>query len=76
LQQSGFALRVIQAHGQPRSRLLPLYLTALAQPVEGNNLPTIQAEHWVKRKRRYGLLHRRLLTRLFPRQAWLPVYAS
>jgi SAM-dependent methyltransferase len=76
LETAGYSLIRIRRHGEPRSRLLPLYLTVLAQP-EGQagkiwaKKPT--REQGVVLKRRTGMIHRRILERIFPRQAWLPV---
>lgn len=72
LQQAGFeTVRFVQ-HGRPRSSILPLYLTVLARPSQRSTAPEISPERWVAARRRYGLLHRRLLTRLVPGRAWLP----
>ncbi len=79
LEISGFEVLSLEQHGRPRSNLIPLYLTALARPASsskeddlaGSALPA--AEKGVQRKRKWGLFHRRLVTRLFPRQAWLPI---
>jgi len=75
LQKSGFDITGFQEHGQPRSAILPLYLTALARP-SASPLPggsQVTPESGVRRKRRLGMLRRRVLTRLTPRRAWLPV---
>ena len=72
LQQSGFEIVAIKQHGQPRSQILPLYLTVLARPSLKPDAPPVAPERWVAAKRRYGLLHRRLLSRLAPGRAWLP----
>ncbi|MGW8249498.1 MAG: class I SAM-dependent methyltransferase [Anaerolineales bacterium] len=74
LKKSGFEVTYLQPHGEPRSRIIPLYLTALAQPVQAaSEVFQPAVEKAVRRKRKWGLLQRRLLARLFPRQAWLPV---
>jgi len=72
LEKAGFEIVRLERHGRPRSKLLPLYLTVLARPLPGaprtwNLLP----EKRVAFKRRVGMLRRRLLERLFPKQAWL-----
>jgi 2-polyprenyl-3-methyl-5-hydroxy-6-metoxy-1,4-benzoquinol methylase len=72
LQQAGYRVLHLWTHGRPRSRLLPLYTTVLASPQAESQLRQVQPEHWVEIKRTYGLLHRNLLSRLFPHQAWLP----
>jgi 2-polyprenyl-3-methyl-5-hydroxy-6-metoxy-1,4-benzoquinol methylase len=73
LGKAGFTVHAWQQHGQPRSRLIPLYLTVLAQPQDEPAERIIQPEHWVAAKRRIGMLQRKLVTRLFPRQAWVAV---
>jgi hypothetical protein len=79
VQQAGFEPVAVQAHGQPRSRLLHLYLTVLARPSSGglpsvplSSLP-IRPETRVAFKRKAGIQIRRLIERLLPAQAWLPV---
>lgn len=75
LEKAGYGLVKLEKHGRPRSKLLPLYLTVLARPLPGaprtcNLLP----EKRVAFKRRVGMLRRRLLERLFPKQAWISSY--
>ncbi|RME05408.1 MAG: methyltransferase domain-containing protein [Anaerolineae bacterium] len=72
LLQAGYTVMALHRHGQPRSELLPLYLTALAHPARGKP-PAVQPERGVARKRRGGLLRRRALERLFPHRAWKPL---
>jgi hypothetical protein len=74
LEQGGFQVIRLKAHGQPRSVVLPLYLTALARPLAGRRLPggfKARPERAVALKRRWGLTRRRALERLFPDLAWL-----
>jgi SAM-dependent methyltransferase len=73
LEKAGFEIHVFQLHGLPRSRLIPLYLTVLALPAHGNGDFKVHPERGVRIKRRLGIFRRRLLTRLFPRQAWKKV---
>ena len=79
LKKAGFEVLTIQEHGQPRSRIIPLYITLLAQPVTASveiEVPTNYQpipERGVRRKRQWGLLRRGISTRLFPRRAWLPI---
>jgi SAM-dependent methyltransferase len=72
LLQAGFEVLKIEQHGRPRSRLLPLYLSFLARPapVTQRSFP-LKPEKWVSAKRQAGMLRRRLLEHLFPRQAWI-----
>jgi 2-polyprenyl-3-methyl-5-hydroxy-6-metoxy-1,4-benzoquinol methylase len=71
LQKAGYEIVASQQHGRPRSRLIPLYLTVLAHPASGPASFHLRPESKVGLKRKAGMLHRRLLTRLFPRQAWV-----
>jgi SAM-dependent methyltransferase len=77
LNKAGYHLLVVSKHGQPRSRLLPLYITLLAQPMTENELAA-QADvrpdpvGGVRFKRRLGLARRRVVERLLPNLAWLP----
>jgi len=72
VKQAGFRLIVLKAHGHPRSKLLPLYLTLLAQPAGG--IPfRLQTETGVKTRCKWGFFYRRIATRLLPGWAWLPV---
>jgi SAM-dependent methyltransferase len=77
LNQAGFRILYIERHGYPRSRLIPLYITALAEPVEAKNISEeVDGERLVGLKRRTGFLHRRIIERLLPDQAWIPQYRS
>jgi len=76
VQRAGYRLVALRQHGQPRSRILPLYLTLLAQPLavsEADVQPAVRPESSVRLKRRWGLLKRRLAERLLPTLAWQPV---
>jgi 2-polyprenyl-3-methyl-5-hydroxy-6-metoxy-1,4-benzoquinol methylase len=72
LGKAGFEIVALEAHGRPRSRLLPLYLTALARPAKATSPSQVQPESRVRLKRWWGMTRRWLLSRVFPRQAWLP----
>jgi len=69
IQRSGYEVVKLDAHGRPRSELLPLYLTVLARP--GKRVSVIQPEKGVALKRKAGMLRRRVLQRLFPKRAWI-----
>ena len=69
VQKAGFGVVKLEAHGRPRSDLLPLYLTVLARP--GQSTGVIQPEKNVARKRQLGMFRRRVLQKLFPKKAWL-----
>lgn len=73
VQQAGFAVHASQTHGKPRSRLVPLYISLLARPINGGQTPALVPETGVRFQRRLGLLRRSLLTRLLPRLAWVPL---
>ena len=70
VQKAGFSVVRLQAHGLPRSQIIPLYLTLLARPNETAHF-TLKPEHLVGFRRRAGFLYRRAATRLFPKQAWI-----
>lgn len=70
--KAGFEFVRLEGHGRPRSKLLPLYLTLLARPLP-SAAPTwsLRPETQVALKRRVGMLRRRILERVFPKQSWL-----
>jgi hypothetical protein len=72
IQKAGYRIIQLRAHGQPRSQLIPLYLTLLAQP---DNSPHYlsKPDHFVHLKRQVGFFRRRLAERLAPNQAWIPI---
>ena len=73
LQQAGFSVIAKEAHGRPRSAVIPLYLTVLARPAlqASARKPELMPEHQVAWKRNLGMLRRSLLTRLIPAKAWM-----
>ncbi len=73
LNRAGFQVVRLEQHGRPRSQLIPLYITVLANSAAQPTTWQVQPEHSVALKRRAGMLWRRLLGRLFPDRAWLPV---
>jgi len=76
LKCAGFRVVKSRKHGQPRSNLLPLYVTVLAKPnpvwteAEGCQPKPETSVVW---KRRSGMFRRRVMQKLFPHQAWLPL---
>jgi 2-polyprenyl-3-methyl-5-hydroxy-6-metoxy-1,4-benzoquinol methylase len=77
VQQAGFEIVMLKKHGQPRSDLLPLYLTLLARPhlhilSREERGALIRGEGNVALKRHLGMLRRRTVQKLFPKKAWLP----
>jgi SAM-dependent methyltransferase len=73
LHKAGFSTPYLQKHGEPRSAILPLYITVLAHPAPSQSEFKVKAEHNVYWKRKLGLLQRRIKKRLWPKQAWLPL---
>jgi 2-polyprenyl-3-methyl-5-hydroxy-6-metoxy-1,4-benzoquinol methylase len=76
LWKAGFDVIRSQKHGKPRSQLLPLYITVLARPLTddalaGERLPKPEVN--VSLKRNLGMLRRRVLQKIFPHRAWLPL---
>jgi len=71
LRRSGFEVVRFEKHGRPNSALLPLYLTVLCRPAAHLDLGPVRPEHGVVLKRRFEMLRRRVLSKLFPRRAWL-----
>lgn len=64
VKQAGFEIVKLKKHGAPRSRLLPLYLTLLAQPAQQSNQQPVAPEHSVHLKRRIGMFRRKVVSRL------------
>jgi SAM-dependent methyltransferase len=74
LKQAGFKVIFMKKHGVPRSELLNLYLTVLAKAsLEFEGSHPVKKENMVGTKRKLGLLYRRLMQKLFPHKAWLPI---
>lgn len=74
LRQAGYHVFFFQRHGLPRSNLLNLYLTLLAQPLPADvTVPTVKRDQMVSLKRRIGFIYRRGVEKLFPQKAWLPI---
>jgi SAM-dependent methyltransferase len=70
VQKAGYRVVQLHAHGLPRSQLIPLYLTLLAQP-DNSSLYSLKPDRRVRLQRRYGFFKRRLVERLFPQRAWI-----
>jgi SAM-dependent methyltransferase len=68
--KSGFHPTIIHTHGQPRSQLIPLYITLLARPGDIGAF-TLKPEKLVRIKRKLGFAYRHLVERLLPQQAWI-----
>jgi trans-aconitate methyltransferase len=77
LKEAGFETIFLEPHGRPRSNMIPLYISLLATPeVTEQEKSQVEKERWIRLKRRAGLAHRKVIEKLFPRQAWLPEYRS
>ncbi len=74
LRQAGYHVFFFHRHGFPRSSLLNLYLTLMAQPLPDDVIqPAIVPDRMVRLKRRAGMSYRRVIQKLFPHRAWLPL---
>ena len=74
LRRAGFETVTLLRHGAPRSALLNLYLTVIARPLPDDApVPQVRPEKQVALKRKSGLFYRRVVQKLFPHQAWLPI---
>ncbi len=69
--KAGYRVVRLRAYGQPRSLLIPLYLTLLAQP-SSSTPASVKPARLVKLQRQLGFLRRKITTRLFPERAWIP----
>lgn len=76
LQSAGFEIITMKTHGEPRSEILPLYITILAKPIVQNADKQIQPESGVRFKRSVGLAKRQFKTRISPKRAWKRVPES
>lgn len=72
LGRAGYTITARRIHGQPRSSILPLYITVLARPA-GRQTTRAARESGVFWKRRLGMLRTRLLTRIFPSLSWISI---
>ncbi|NIM94811.1 MAG: methyltransferase domain-containing protein [Anaerolineales bacterium] len=74
LMQAGYLVVDIYVHGQPRSRIIPLYITALARPLEDGSEPgPVRSDgRGVSFRRKWGNGWRNFASRYLTRWAWLP----
>ncbi len=72
VKKAGFRLVQLRQHGLPRSRLIPLYITLLAQP-DGSTPSETEPDRMVRLQRQIGFFRRRLAERISPRRAWIPL---
>lgn len=74
LRQAGYHVFFFHRHGFPRSSLLNLYLLSVAQPLpEDAPIPPLTKDRMVQFKRQVSFFYRRVVQKLFPRKAWLPL---
>lgn len=74
LEMAGYQVLTLEAHGRPRSRIIQLYITALAFPLQGH-IPQWNGRRSSRKVficRKLGMTWNRWVTRLAPRWAWLP----
>jgi SAM-dependent methyltransferase len=70
LHVAGYRVEALETHGCPRSDLIPLYITAFAQPAPHYADKNIQSETGVAMRRRLAMLRRKILLRFFRGSAW------
>jgi 2-polyprenyl-3-methyl-5-hydroxy-6-metoxy-1,4-benzoquinol methylase len=70
--KAGYRVVKLRSHGLPRSRLIHLYLTLLAQPDTGAPA-SIKPDRLVKLQRQLGFLRRKIAEHLFTERAWIPL---
>lgn len=76
LKKAGFEIIALRKHGEPRSVLIPLYITVLARPVVRPKLFEIHSDRGVRIKRGIGLFYRRVVSFLLPKLAWVPIASN
>jgi SAM-dependent methyltransferase len=74
LRRAGFEVLQLKSHGAPRSKIIPLYLTAIARPEPSlesndNSLPSYLG---TRARRAWGKTWKRLAGSIAPSLAWLP----
>jgi len=72
LARAGYEVNRMMRHGSPRSKLIPLYLTAIARPA-GEVGARRPGPRLVRFKRRIGIAWSRFASRAAPGWAWLPL---
>jgi SAM-dependent methyltransferase len=70
VEQAGYEILQIEAHGRPRTDIIPYYLTVLAKAKTLGGIVNLRLEKLVGLKRHLGLLRRRVVVRLLPKKAW------
>lgn len=74
LHKAGYEVVFLRKHGYPRSEMLNLYLNVLAKPSPNpENAYRVRPESAVPLKRSFAMLRRKVLSKLSPGRAWLPL---
>ena len=73
VQKAGYRVIRQRAQGLPRSQMIPLYLTLLAQSNGSENF-SFKPDRLVRLQRQYGFFRRRITERLWPQRAWIPLH--
>ena len=74
VKKAGYQILFTNTHGLPRSSLLNLYITLLARPEpEAKDKQNIIPDCFVREKRRMGFLYRKLIQKIAPEKAWIPI---
>lgn len=68
--KAGYRVVQLHTHGQPRSQLIPLYITLLAQP-DSNTTFSFKPDHLVRIQRQVGFIYRWFVERFFPERGWI-----
>lgn len=72
LARAGYEVNRMVRHGSPRSKLIPLYLTAIAKPAADIQMRK-PGPRLVRLKRSIGMMWNRTASRVAPGLAWLPL---
>jgi hypothetical protein len=74
LRKAGFKVVQARTHGNPRSLLIPLYITAIAMVAgdAGLKQQITSNSRWIQLRRKLGMFWNRFVTRYATRWAWLP----
>lgn len=72
LQLAGFRVLASFTHGHPRSPILRLYVTVLAEPAKSNAIPDRWRAnlHIIERRRRFGTWFRQMMSYRLPDWTW------
>ena len=75
--KAGYRTTYIERHGFPLSKMIPLYITLIAEPTgERPGSEELDLERYVSVKRRTGFFHRRIIERFFPHYGWVSEFRT